>query len=264
MDLKKLRIALSILLAVGMIAGLAGVLRQRADQTQGAAEYAAAQEIASVAAPTPANTEEIPGAPDIPEEPTGEPDGEEPAGIDLAALQAVNPEVIGWIAIPGTELSYPVVQGTDNDYYLAHTWNRESSSVGAVFLDYRSDAGLTDFNSLLYGHRMRNGSMFGSLKHYKNQSYYEQAPTVLLTDAEGPHRYDIFAAYQAKVDAALYLPGGDDRAQAEEVLRFAAEHNVLETGLSPTPEDQILTLITCTGTGYSARWIVQAVLTADT
>lgn len=249
MDLKKLRIALSILLAIGMIVGLAGVLRQRADQTQGAEDYAAAQEIAGVAAP--ADTEEVPDEP------------EEPAVIDLAALQAVNPEVIGWIAIPGTELSYPVVQGTDNDYYLTHTWNRESSSVGAVFLDCRSDADFTDFSSLLYGHRMRNGSMFGSLKHYRDQSYYEQAPAVLLTDAEGTHRYDIFAAYQAKVDAALYLPGADNRAQAEEVLRFAAEHNVLETGISPTPEDQILTLVTCTGTGYSARWIVQAVLTAD-
>lgn len=248
--MKKLRIVLTAVLLLGLAVGLAGIVRQQLDYRKGAADYADAQEIARTAPTVSAPAED----------PVDEP---EEAAVDLTALREINAEVVGWIDIPGTEVSYPIVQAEDNDYYLTHTWKRESSSVGAIFMDYRSDGGFGDFNTLIYGHRMRNGSMFGCLKDYMDQSYYEQAPTVLLTDDSGTHRYDIFAAYQAKTDAALYTPGADNRDLAEEVLQFAATHNVLRTGISPTAEDSVLTLVTCTGNGYSARWIVQAVLVEE-
>lgn len=248
--MKKLRIVLTAVLLLGLTVGLAGIVRQQMDYRRGAEDYADAQEIARTAPTVSAPAEE----------PVDEP---EEAAVDLTPLREVNEEVVGWIDIPGTEVSYPIVQAADNDYYLTHTWKRESSSVGAIFMDYRSDGGFGDFNTLIYGHRMRNGSMFGCLKDYMDQSYYEQAPTVLLTDDSGTHRYDIFAAYQAKTDAALYTPGADNRDLAEEVLQFAATHNVLRTGISPTAEDSVLTLVTCTGNGYSARWIVQAVLVEE-
>lgn len=249
--MKKIRILFTIVLAIGLIGGLAGIVRQQLDYRKGAEDYAAAQALA--------------GTPAVPDAPVEEPDAaEEPeTAVDLAPLQAVNPDVQAWIAIPGTDLSYPVVQAADNDYYLTHTWKKESSSVGAIFLDYRSSAQFSDFNTLLYGHRMRNGSMFGSLKSYKDQTYWEQAPSIYLTDANGTHQYDIFAAYQAKTDAALYQPAVDSAEHAEEVLRYAATHSVIDTGISPTADDRILTLVTCTGTGYSARWIVQAVLVEE-
>lgn len=246
--MKKLRIVLTVILLLGLAVGLTGIVRQQLDYRKGAEDYADAQEMAKPVVSAPA------------EEPVDE--LETPA-VDLAALREVNPEVVGWIEIPGTEVSYPVVQAVDNDFYLTHTWKLESSSVGAIFLDCRSDAGFSDFNTLIYGHRMRDGSMFGCLKDYKTQSYYEQAPTVFLTDDSGTHQYDIFAAYQAKTDAALYIPGADNQSLAEDILQFAAEHNVLDTGLSPAADDRILTLVTCTGNGYSARWIVQAVLTEE-
>lgn len=89
--------------------------------------------------------------------------------MDLPALQQVNSDVIGWIAIPGTEISYPLVQDTDNDYYLTHTWNQNSSAVGAIFMDCRCSADFSGFNTIVYGHRMNNGSMFAALKHYKSR-----------------------------------------------------------------------------------------------
>lgn len=249
--MKKLRIILSLVLLAGLAAGLTGIIRQQQDYRRGAEDYADAQVIAQ---PSPA----------APADPAGEAEEDSgETGVDLAALQAVNPEVVGWIDIPGTEISYPVVQAADNDYYLTHTWKKETSSVGAIFMDYRSDAALGDFNTLLYGHRMRNGSMFAGLKNYRDQSFWEASPSIFLTDAGGTHRYDIFAACQAKVDAALYTPGAESQTLADEALTFVSTRNALTTGITPSSDDRILTLVTCTGTGYSARWVVQAVLVPE-
>lgn len=252
--MKKLRIILSLVLLVGLGVGLTGIIRQQLDYRKGAEDYADAQIIA----------QQPPSAPEAPaQEPEQDDSQTEENTVDLAALRSVNPDVVAWIDIPGTDISYPVVQTTDNDYYLTHTWKKETSSVGAIFMDYRSDAALGDFNTLLYGHRMRNGSMFAGLKDYQDQSFWEAAPSIFLTNADGTHRYDIFAACQAKVDAALYTPGAESQTLANEALTFVSTRNALRTDITPSSEDRILTLITCTGTGYSARWVVQAVLVPE-
>ena len=111
--------------------------------------------------------------------------------MDLPALQQVNSDVIGWIAIPGTEISYPLMQGTDNDYYLTHTWNQNSSAVGAIFMDCRCSADFSGFNTIVYGHRMNNGSMFAALKHYKKQDFLQAHPQIYVTNASGTHAYSI-------------------------------------------------------------------------
>lgn len=138
-----------------------------------------------------------------------------PSGMDLSPLQEVNPDVVGWTAIPGV-LSYPLLQGGDNAYYLTHAWNGEENAAGAVFLDCRADACLGDFNTLIYGHRMRNGTMFGSLKHYKD-------------------------------------------AEKQDFIRCGLERSVIDTGVTPTAEDTVITLSTCSGGDRNTRWVVQAV-----
>jgi len=87
---------------------------------------------------------------------------DEPQGIDWAALRAINPDVVGWIEVPGTTISYPIVQGTDNDHYLYHTFTGARNASGAIFLDHRDSP---DFHSraMIYGHNVRNGSMFAPL-----------------------------------------------------------------------------------------------------
>lgn len=270
--MRKLRIVLSVALAAGLVCGLAGILRQQLDYRGGTAEYESAREVAGLQTAAPAENEahsergesQAPdAAPADPEQGETDPGSEAPeeAGIDLSALREINPDVVGWISIPGIDLSYPLLQTSDNEYYLKHTWTRESNSVGAIFLDWRSDAAFGDFNTLIYGHRMRDGSMFAVLNGYEQQSFWEQAPVIEITDGAGTHQYRIFAAYQAKTDADLYRAGEDSRDCAEAILQYAGEHSVLDTGIVPTGTDRILTLVTCTGNGHSARWVVQAVLT---
>ena len=181
-----------------------------------------------------------------------------PSGMDLSPLQEVNADVVGWIEIPGV-LSYPLLQGGDNTWYLSHAWNGEENAAGAVFLDYRADAGLGEFNTLIYGHRMRNGTMFGSLKHYKDADFWRENPSVYLANENGTWRYDIYAAYEVGLTAAAYQREFSSLEEKQDFIRYGLERSAIDTGITPTPEDTVITLSTCSGGGRDTRWVVQAV-----
>lgn len=179
--------------------------------------------------------------------------------MDFSALRQQNPDVLGWILIPGTRVSYPVVQGTDNSYYLDHTWRGGKNSVGAIFMDYRNSGDLSDFNTIIYGHRMNNRSMFGTLSQYKSRSYWQAHPYVYLTDDSGTHRYEIFAAGEVSVDSDVYRLGLRSSSGRQSFLDSCLSLSALNTGVTPHVYDKVLTLSTCTGNGHATRWVVQAV-----
>ena len=179
--------------------------------------------------------------------------------MDFSALRQQNPDVLGWILIPGTRVSYPVVQGTDNSYYLDHTWRGGKNSVGAIFMDYRNSGDLSGFNTIIYGHRMNNRSMFGTLSQYKSRSYWQAHPYVYLTDDSGTHRYEIFAAGEVSVDSDVYRLGLRSDSSRQSFLDSCLALSALNTGVTPHTYDKVLTLSTCTGNGHATRWVVQAV-----
>lgn len=181
------------------------------------------------------------------------------AGIDLEALQEVNQDVIGWIMIPGTQVSYPILQGTDNGYYLNHTWKKEQNSVGAIFMECQSASDFSGFHTILYGHRMRNGSMFGSLKEYNKLDYWREHSSVYIAEPGGVYEYRIFAAYEANVRGITFGLEFPDQERKEKLIQAGLDQSVIDTGIIPNAADQILTLSTCTGRGYGSRWVVQAV-----
>ena len=179
--------------------------------------------------------------------------------MDFSALRQQNPDVLGWILIPGTRVSYPVVQGTDNSYYLDHTWRGGKNSVGAIFMECRNSGDLSDFNTIIYGHRMNNRSMFGTLSQYKSRSYWQAHPYVYLTDDSGTHRYEIFAAGEVSVDSDVYRLGLRSDSSRQSFLDSCLALSALNTGVTPHTYDKVLTLSTCTGNGHATRWVVQAV-----
>lgn len=183
---------------------------------------------------------------------------EELAEKNLESLREVNPDVLGWIVIPDTQVDYPIMDGEDNQYYLEHTWDKKSSIAGSIFLEHLNHSDLRDFNTILYGHRMLNGSMFGSLKYYNTNDYFEKHPYVYILDDAGVHRYEIFSAYTAPVDGATFVYGFRTEESMQYFLDYCMEKSVINTGVTPTLDDKVLTLVTCTGKGYEARWVVQA------
>ena len=178
---------------------------------------------------------------------------------DLAVLREVNPDVLGWIVIPDTQLEYPLMDGEDNQYYLEHTWDRKYNSAGSIFLEKTSSSDLSDYHTVIYGHRMNNGSMFGSLGKYTTLKHWEDHPYVYIVDDNGVHRYKIFAAYEANIGSRTYQVGFSGEESKEAFLEHCLTSSVIDTGVVPTTEEKILTLSTCTSVGHNnLRWVVQA------
>lgn len=207
---------------------------------------------------SPAEPEE----PELPPEPLPE-DALDLANIDLEALRAVNEDVVGWIAIPGTTLSYPLMQGENNQYYLSHSWKRESVVGGSVFLEATSNRDLTGFHTIAYAHRMRNDTMFGTIKYYKKLDYWQEHPNVYIVLDDTIYRYDIFSAQEASVKGIVFRLDIEETHSEEEFLQYCIENSVIDTGLTPEADDRILTLSTCTGNGHANRWVVHGVLAQE-
>ena len=202
------------------------------------------------------NTDPVYGWQEIPV--VDDPHMERLSAISLETLREKNPDVVGWIEIPDTKLSYPLMAGTEDNYYLDHTWEKTSSVAGSVFVEFLCSDELEGFNTVIYGHRMKNDTMFGSLKYYKDSTYWEKHPYVYVCNDTGVHRYEIFAAYEATLQGSTYQIGFADDASKQDFLDNCAEYSDLKTDVTPTIHDRVLTLSTCTGRGYESRWVVQA------
>ena len=268
------RKALTALLAVVCALCLGRTALQLGQYRQGDETYAQAQELAGLpdlsdlpavdftgGSGSVSSSASADGAGEAPEEVPvwQDPYAQALKDMDFSALRQQNPDVLGWILIPGTRVSYPVVQGTDNSYYLDHTWRGGKNSVGAIFMDYRNSGDLSDFNTILYGHRMNNRSMFGTLSQYKSRSYWQAHPYVYLTDDSGTHRSEIFAAGEVSVDSDVYRLGLRSSSGRQSFLDSCLSLSALNTGVTPHVYDKVLTLSTCTGNGHATRWVVQAV-----
>lgn len=247
----KWRTILKILLVLLLIGGMVCLIIRQVEYYLGDQSYDEARRIAAL-------LEKVQNADSSSDE--TDPYVELLQDIDLEALRETNEDVIGWLCIPETDISYPLVQGTDNDYYLKHTWDKKSNSVGSVYMEYQNAADFSDFNTIIYGHNMYDDSMFGGLSKYKNTKYWKEHPSIYVVNDDGVHRYDIFAAYKADVDSIAYGMVIETTRRKTEFIRLSLEESVLDTGIYPTTEDKILTISTCSGSGYGTRWIVQGVL----
>lgn len=260
---KKLYIALKTLLVLTLLVSVGAIIRDLLNYRAGDLSYEDAARTAGLARP-PAASVRLPAqsVSQMPEGPEPEPDPLDVLrAVDLAALREVNPEVTAWIELPDTGISYPLMQGANNQWYLKHTWAGDASSVGAIFLDCAASPDLGDFHSIIYGHRLRSGAMFAALRFYDDADYWREHPYIYVVDDAGLHRYDIFAAHAVGVSEMVYQIGGtaDEEEQAA-FIQFCLEGSVIDTGIIPQAGDRILTLSTCTGDGYSERWVVQGVL----
>ena len=113
--------------------------------------------------------------------------------INFEELRKINEDIVAWIQIPGIDVDYPVVQGEDNEYYLYHTFRKEANKAGSIFLDYRNRADFTEQRVIIYGHNMKDGSMFSSLKKYQDSVLREESGTVYLYLPEKTLQLEIVA-----------------------------------------------------------------------
>lgn len=199
---------------------------------------------------------------DIESEEAAGPDGPKltaPMQIDFASLKSVNEDVIGWIYIEALDgVSYPVVKGTDNNTYLHMTYEKNYNFAGTIFIDYENSADFNDCNTLIYGHNMKNGSMFGQLKEFsKDEATYQKSKYFWIFTPEKSYRYEIITAYTTAVNSDTYtLFKGPGQEFQDYLNRITGYSEIKTTPGDMTISDRIVTLSTCTG-NEATRYVVQ-------
>ena len=183
-----------------------------------------------------------------------------PISVDFTVLREINPDVVGWIYIEGTNINYPIVQGETNNTYLHHLINGKYNASGSIFMDFRNNPDYTDRNTVLYGHHMGDGSMFAHITKYQRQSYYEAHPTGYLFTPERTYELIFFSGYVTDMRGNAWqmtFPSAQDYAQW---LQDTASRSLFSCGILPTVSDQVLTLSTCTYEYDGARFVLSAIM----
>ena len=169
--------------------------------------------------------------------------------VDFKSLKEKNPDTVGWLYVGSCGISYPIVQGEDNDYYMHHTFEETANSSGAIIMDYRDDKYLKDWNTFIYGHNMKNGSMFGSLKKLLNdETLYDSDPYIYVYLPGYIYRYKIFSYYKDKPDSKMYWTA-DTLQEYRQYIRDALSLSVRDLGVETSEENNMVTLVTCSGSG---------------
>jgi len=180
--------------------------------------------------------------------------------VDWKALKKVNPDVQGWLYQKGTVINYPVVQGTDNDTYLHTRFDKQWSGGGTLFVDSRMEKDFRGFNSIIYGHHMKDGSMFRSIRGYtKEDGYYDKHKTLELATPHGNYHLVVFSAFITKAtDEDTYKMTYDEAEKQAYIDRTweQSELPITKDSVDVTKNDRLVTLSTCAYDYEEARYIV--------
>ena len=175
--------------------------------------------------------------------------------VDFARLSEINPDIVGWIYIEGTNINYPVVQGTDNSYYLKRLFDGTYNSSGCIFLDYRATSDFSDRHSIIYGHHMKNKTMFSGLMNYKDQAFYDEHSVALLVTPTAYYKIQFFSGYVSDTWSDAWDLSFDEYEYIS-WLNDIQRRSCFETDHTPTAEDRIVTLSTCTYEFDTAKFVL--------
>lgn len=172
---------------------------------------------------------------------------EESFGIRWKELREINSEVVGWIEIPGADISYPAVQGKDDDYYLHHSITGEEDAFGTVFLGWVNNRDFSDSNSFLYGHNMEGNLMFANLNRYAEPEYLVQHPEFCIYTPEKKLEYRIFSIERAGAKSPGFVYGNAlGSEEYKDQLAVIKDLSLYDTGVVADADKSMVTLVTCT------------------
>jgi len=251
--------AMSLFCAAILVGGVIMLARELAPYKAGAEAYHAAAGFVTM----PGQMGE-PAAHEAAE--AGEPGAAGLPRVDFAALREKCPDVAAWLTLPDTVIHYPVARADDNEYYLTHLYDGTANKAGCLFIDCGNSAAFTDKNTVIYGHNMRDGSMFAALKEYTSQEYFNAHPRMYLVTPEGGWYVELFAAFTASpgefgADTSPWALSFQDEAAYAAWLDAMVGRSLVQSGVSPDSSGRALTLSTCTDDGDD-RFIVMGRLIA--
>lgn len=181
-----------------------------------------------------------------------------PIEVDFSKLHAARGMVAGWLYCEGTVLNYPVAGGKTNEYYLSHLLDGTRNSMGTLYIDDDNATDFSDRNTIIHGHHMKNGSMFGWLESYREQAFYEAHPQMYLLTPDGDYRLEVLAGYTSEAAGSAYQQWFEDDAAFLSFVREAMERSDFQANVSVEPTDRIVTLSTCAYVFDNARYVIHA------
>ncbi|MBO4383498.1 MAG: class B sortase [Clostridia bacterium] len=180
--------------------------------------------------------------------------------VDLAGLQKVNPDVKGWIYIPDTAVSYPLLWSKSDNTYLRTTYTGEHSVFGSIFFSHQCSPELTDQHTIIYGHNTKNGSMFGGLKEYKKKDYFYAHPYVYLIMKGTTYQYRVVSCFTANTSDDVYILSFAKNTDFQKwIAKLVVQSDVDPGTVAITGMEQVLTLSTCTSRTKTERFVVNAI-----
>lgn len=190
-------------------------------------------------------------------------DGEKEIPVDTCPVSVnfsrLSVDAVGWLYSPNSPINYVVAQSKDNEKYLHHRLDGSENAAGTLFMDYRNSKDFSDLNTFIYGHSMKNGTMFGMLAHYKNKGYYEEHPFMWIVTPEGAKKLKIIAGFTTPADSESY-----NFFATEEDLRAyvakALEKSDFKSGFDSADTERIVTLSTCAYNYENARYVLLGVI----
>lgn len=187
---------------------------------------------------------------------------EVPVTVDWDALKKDNGDIVAWLYCENTPINYPIVQAQDNEYYLTRGCDRKKSAGGALFLDCRNNILAQDENFIVYGHRMKDDSMFGTIPQYSEESYYERHPVLYLLTPEQNYRVELFASRTVHSEEKYFETFFSSKAAFQRYLDKAVEQSYWQADARPGTGCSSLTLVTCSTyeNADNPRFLVHGVL----
>ena len=174
-----------------------------------------------------------------------------PLRVDFVHLKEKMPDIIAWIGFDSVDVSYPVVYSGDNSYYLRRMWDGSYNQAGTIFLEGKNKT-IDDLHAILYGHNMRNGSMFAPLKAYMDESFFEEnGGWFTVYTPEQTWRYQLFSVHVVDPNDPLYAVGFSEGEEYTEFVQGLRNGSMYDTGVTVNPDDHVLTLSTCTDDGHN-------------
>jgi len=264
--MKIVRILLIILLSAGLIFCL---WKLGAYWLESRESSSLTNELYTQAAATPAPAAESAAATPVPGEATSGtteepgPEWEEyaPITMDFEILWEQSEDVVAWLYCEDTLINYPVAQSYDNEYYVERLLDGSWNAAGTLFLDCKNEADFSEFNHIIYGHNMVNGSMFGNLDEYYHQEYYDEHPVLYLLTPEQYYKVELVAGVVNPIDSWLYNLDFTDPQRKADLLYTWNQLSTFETETEYTVDDRFVTMSTCTYDYDYARFLLVGKLT---
>ena len=173
--------------------------------------------------------------------------------LQVKELQGQNVDIIGWLEIENTNINYPVLQGTDNSYYMTHNYKKEKKKNGAIFLDANYNWNIPSNNLLIYGHNLGNGMMFQELLKYEKESFYQEHPIIRFTTTEEDAQYEIISVFKSRVYHKseknvfryYFFLNNESEEEYNQFVKNAKNASLYSIDTTANYGDQLITLSTC-------------------